>query len=145
MTIAHPWRTLRHLPGVRIVWSHDDDLLAGADAWWYPDSDTIVMDSRKKQVVRRCALAHELAHRRRHDGPCDNDRDSGRQEAAADLMASRWLIDIHPLGEALAWTGCEVEAADELWVTVHLLRVRLKHLHPAERAYLKRRLDDDED
>ncbi|MFC7619105.1 ImmA/IrrE family metallo-endopeptidase [Microlunatus sp. GCM10028923] len=139
MTVAHPWRALRSLPGVRVEWSKDDALLQGADAWWYPDQDVILMDARAKQVVKRCALAHELAHREHRDVPCDG-RAGRRQELAADRWAARWLIGLEPLAEILRWTSCEVEAATELWVTLHLLRVRLAHLDPAERRYLGRRL-----
>lgn len=141
MTVAHPWRALRELPGVRVEWSKDDALLQGADAWWYPDHDLIVMDARTKQVVKRCALAHELAHRERGDRACADGRAARRQELAADQWAARWLIGIEPLAEALRWTSCEVEAAAELWVTLHLLRVRLADLEPAERRHLRRRLD----
>lgn len=140
MTVAHPWRALRELPGVRIEWSKDDELLQGADAWWYPDQDLILMDARTKQVVKRCALAHELAHRERGDRACADGRLARRQELAADQRAARWLIGMEPLAEALRWTTCEVEAASELWVTLHLLRVRLADLQPAERADLRRRL-----
>ncbi|WP_152364832.1 ImmA/IrrE family metallo-endopeptidase [Microlunatus speluncae] len=137
---AHPWRALRSMPGVRIEWSKDDTLLQGADAWWYPDHDLILMDARTKQVVKRSALAHELAHRERGDRACEG-RPARRQELAADQWAARWLIGIEPLAEALRWTSCEVEAAAELWVTLQLLRVRLAHLQPGERSLLRRRLD----
>ncbi len=139
MAIAHPWRALRSLPGVRVEWSKDDALLQGADAWWYPDRDLILMDARAKQVVKRCALAHELGHRERGDRACAG-REARRQELAADRWAAQWLIGIEPLAEALRWTSCEVEAAGELWVTLHLLRVRLAQLPATERRYLHRRL-----
>jgi hypothetical protein len=57
-------------------------------------------------------------------------------------IACRRLIGIRDLGEALAWAHDVDEAADELWVDVDTLRARLDHLHPAERAYLRRRLAD---
>jgi hypothetical protein len=34
-------------------------------------------------------------------------------------------------------------AAEELWVCEDTLRVRLKHLHPAERGWLRRRLEQE--
>ena len=139
MAVGHPWRALRDLPELRVEWSKDDALLQGADAWWYPDRDLILMDARAKQVVKRCALAHELAHRERGDRACDG-RAARRQELAADLTAARRLIGVEAIAETLRWTSCEVEAASELWVTLHLLRVRLAHLESAESRYLRRRL-----
>jgi Zn-dependent peptidase ImmA (M78 family) len=141
----HPWRQLRSLPSVDVIWSRDDVLLDGAQAWWYADRDMIVMDSRLKQVDRRCALAHELAHRERGDRPCGLDWFDARQEAAADLMAARWLISRDALLAALRWSDDRHEIADELWVTVDLLRVRLDGLHPSERHYLRRRLAEQEE
>ena len=45
---------------------------------------------------------------------------------------------------ALAWAHNLDEAADELWVDVETLEVRLAHLHPSERHYLRRRLQHDD-
>lgn len=51
-----------------------------------------------------------------------------------------FLITIRALGDALAWARTRDEAAEELWVDVATLEARLRSLHPAERAYLNRRL-----
>lgn len=139
---AHPWRTLREMPEVEVYWTRDSAVLDGAQSWWYPQQSLIVMDSRLRQVQRRCALAHELAHRERDDGPCSDDRSAWRQEVAADRYAARWLIDIEKLGDAIVWAHSLAEAADELWVTGHMLQVRLDALHPAERHHLRRRIDE---
>jgi len=141
----HPWRQLRGLPHIDVVWSRDDQLLDGADAWWYPGRDMILMDSRLLQVERRCALAHELAHIERGDEPCGSDWLDARQELAADRWAARELIPVERLCRALQWSGDRHEVADELWVTVDMLQVRLDHLHPSEKHYLRRMLADTED
>ena len=44
------------------------------------------------------------------------------------------------LGEALAWSLDPHEVADELWVDVPTVEARLRHLHPSEVHYLRRRL-----
>lgn len=134
----HPWRHLSGLPHIDVVWSRDDVLLDGADAWWYADQSAILMDSRLNQVRRRCALAHELAHVERGDGECSFA--NGKQEIEADLMAARWLIHREALLDALRWSDDKHEVADELWVTADLLQVRLDHLHPNEKHYLRRML-----
>lgn len=137
----HPWRSLRHKPHIDVVWTRDDTLLAGADAWWYGDQAVILMDARLRQTQRRCALAHELAHEERGDTACN--RLDARQELAADLMAARWLIELGDLLSALKWTRDKGELADELWVTRDLLQIRLDHLHPAEKHHLRKGLDVD--
>jgi hypothetical protein len=68
-----------------------------------------------------------------------------REEPEVDKAAARLLLpNIRAVGEALAWSvSVSVgEAADELSVDEPTLRTRLEHLHPAERAYLRRRLEE---
>lgn len=139
----HPWRHLGRLAHINIRWTRDDDELDGALAWFYVDRDEIVMDSRQTQVQRRSTLAHELVHAERRDEPCGSLLLDERQESVVSRIAARRLIPIRPLGEALAWAHCLEEAADELWVDPSTLRTRLEHLHPAERAYLRRRLSEE--
>ncbi len=140
---THPWHALREMPDVELRFTTDDELLQGADSWWYPERRLIVMDARLRQVSRRCALAHELAHIVREDGLCQTSRQESRQERAADRLAARWLIDLDQLTDALRWTRSPAEAAEELWVTLHLLRARLDGLHPAERGYIRRQLSEE--
>ena len=49
------------------------------------------------------------------------------------------------LADALAWSDRPVEVAEELWVDVQTLDVRVDGLNPAERAELDTRLTDDEE
>lgn len=102
---------------------------------------TITLDPDQDQAQRRSTLAHELVHVERGPAPhwCKT-----REEALCDREAARRLIGIRELGEALAWAHNLAEAADDLWVDDELLRVRLSHLHPAERHYLRRRLAQEE-
>lgn len=135
----HPWRELRHSPALLLELTHD---IPSGDAWWSPAHEVILMRPGLLQVERRCALAHELGHRElRHTGQCgypDARRQSVRAEHHADRWAARRLIELDRLVDVGRWTSCRDEAADELWVTRHLLEVRLAHLHPAERGYLRR-------
>jgi IrrE N-terminal-like domain len=139
----HPWRHLGRLTHITLRWTRDDDELDGALGWFYVDRDEIVMDSRQTQAQRRSTLAHELVHAERGDEPCGSPVLDLRQEDVVSKAAARRLIpDIRALGEVLAWAYDVHEAADELWVDPWTVRVRLDHLHPSERAYLRRRLSD---
>lgn len=135
-----PWRELRALESV--IFDQVD--LPSGNAWWVPGEQVILMRPRLLQVERRCALAHELGHRDLgHSGQCrygDADRQSARAEESADQWAARRLITVDALGSVLVWTDDRDEAAEELWVTRRLLDVRLAHIHPAERAYVRAQL-----
>lgn len=128
----HPWRTLRALPHVTLL-RHDDGP-AGLTNFRH---STISLRSDLNQAERRCTLTHELLHVRR--GPFYSSY-VDREERAIERETARLLIEIRQLGEALAWAHCLDEAAEELWVDRPTLEVRLANLHPAEHAYLTRRL-----
>lgn len=136
-----PWRHLRHLHHISLHLTDDDELLDGAHAWYYHRLRAIVMDKRLSQVERRSVLAHELGHVIRGDVPCGSDILDARQESAVDQWAARKLITIEALADALRWSDDRHEVADALWVTVDLLEVRLDHLHPSERAYVRRMIE----
>ncbi len=142
---VNPWRELRALGdeepdgvvfGVR--------QLPSGNAWWVSSERVILMRPGLLQVQRRCALAHELAHRHLgHSGQChyeDAGRQRARAELAADVWASRRLITWEALADVLVWTDDRDEAAEELWVTRRLLDVRLEHVHPAEWLRVAERL-----
>lgn len=130
----HPWRALRALERFELRWAH---LPIGKLGETDFDAETITLAHGLDQAERRSTIAHELEHIERGWSPC-----TAREECAVDREAARKLIEVRALGEALAWAVDEQEAADELWVDVHMLRARLRHLHPAERGYLRRRLAD---
>lgn len=136
-----PWRLLRHLNHITLHFTDDDVLLDGAHAWYYHRLRAIVMDKRLTQVERRSVLAHELGHVIREDVPCGSEILDARQESVVDQWAARKLITLDALTDALQWSDDPHEVAEALWVTVDLLEVRLRHLHPSERACLLRRLD----
>lgn len=141
MGMDHPWRRLRQRADWLLRWSRLPGNYAGLTDH---RSRTIWLDSRLLQAERRCTIAHELEHVERGPVPTDPVL-AAREEAAIDKIVARRLIGLHALGDALAWSLNLDEAADELWVDVPTLRTRLEHLHPSERAYLRRRLQHHEE
>ncbi len=125
MSPDHPWRRLRRLPHVDVVWRRIPGRLGATNG-----RDVIVMHPHQSQVQRRCTLAHELAHiELGHVDGC-----SGPEERTATLLAARWLVDMEDLLAALAWAEDLREVADECWVDVPTLMARLDGLTAAERA-----------
>lgn len=134
--IYHPWRVLgRHWP--HVVVEHTDDLPPGRRA----DTngvDEIRMRRRLLQVERRCSLTHELIHLEHgHTGAC-----APAVEAAVDVEAARRLIPWDRLLAAVRWARSDSELADELWVTVHVLRSRVAALHADELLEIARAAHD---
>jgi Zn-dependent peptidase ImmA (M78 family) len=133
----HPFRELRAADQLLMFMS---DELPSGNAWWSPAYDVIYLRKGILQVERRCALAHELGHRAlRHNGQCrhpDAARIGQRNERDADVWAASRLITVEDLADALRWTSCPVQAAEELWVTRRLLEVRLARMSVPERRRL---------
>lgn len=84
---------------------------------------------------QRATLWHELVHEERGDEAC-----RPQDEARVNREAARRAIDVHDLADALCWSDCRVEQAEQLKTTVEQLQVRLDNLHPSERGYLRRRV-----
>lgn len=134
--MLHPWRRLRDLAHVRLLW-HD----GGPKGVTNFAAQTISLRRGMTQAERRSTVLHECLHVER--GPVLTTL-AAREELRVEKETARLLLpDVHRVGDALAWAHDLREAADELWVDEQLLRCRLEHLHPAERGYLKRRLTDD--
>lgn len=134
----HPWRQLRELSHIDLFWDDMEDRLGHTNF----AAGCITLTTGMTQAERRSTLTHELIHLER--GQCSPEHDR-REEAAVNRLAAKRLIPIERLAEALAWSGDPSEVADELWVDVPTLEARLTCLHPAERAFLNRRLSDPED
>jgi hypothetical protein len=131
----HPWRALRALTDWSLLWAELPGDTLGVTDW---RAKTITLRAGMLQRQRRATLAHELHHVARGPAPECLRR---REEMIVERDAARQMIDLHALGEALAWSHHLSEVADELWVDEGMVRSRLDHLHPAERAYLRRRLN----
>lgn len=133
----HPWRAFRDLVDWTLEWAH---LPYGV--WGLTDFDrrVVTLTHGMSQAERRCTIAHETQHVLRGPVPAAY---VAREELVVDQNAARLLLpDVRVLGEELAWAHSLDEAAEQLWVDRDILRVRLEHLHPAERAYLRRRLEE---
>ncbi|MBB1494112.1 ImmA/IrrE family metallo-endopeptidase [Propioniciclava sp. MC1595] len=132
----HPWRHFRSFAHWDLAWAHLPVSIVGLTDFGH---ERVTLDPRQTHAERRSTIAHEVAHIERGPAP------RGwwwqqREEAVVDQLAARRLIGIRDLGEALAWSTDAHEVADELWVDVPTLEARLRHLHPSDRHYLRRRL-----
>lgn len=135
----HPWQLLRSLTHVKLEW-HDE----GLPGTTRHSTATISLRRGMDQAKRRSVLAHELRHL--EHGPCQRLNIGKDELAAAKEAACQLLPSVREIADAyVANHGDLVAAADELWVDVPTLRIRLEHMtHPAERAYMKRRLEQEE-
>lgn len=134
--MANPWKRLSKLAHIDLIWHQ-------AGPMGLTDHDAGIVSLRRDltRAQRRSTLAHELLHVQR--GPTLDDAVLvEREELRVEKESARWLLpDVRAIGEALAWAYDLDEAADELDVDARTLWVRLAHLHPAERGYLRGRLD----
>jgi len=134
--VIHPWRRLRALAHIELHW-HDDGPMGETDH----EDGTISIRRGMTQAERRCTVLHELLHVERGTS-LEGVLHAREERIVRKLTAREMLPDIDAVGDAMAWAHLDIEAAaDELWVDVGVLRDRLRHLHPAERHRLTRRLD----
>lgn len=128
---ANPWRVLaEHHPHVAVIRWPIPEL-----GRYYHRLKTIVVRENLRIVEERAVLWHEIVHLERGDEHCDRRTERNRIEREA----ARRAIDIEELADALLWSDQPSEVADQLKVTEDLLQLRLRHLHPSERGYLRRR------
>lgn len=84
---------------------------------------------------------HEALHAQRGDAPGVDSICDQRQDARCEQEVARLLIDLSTLAEAAAaYPDDPHRVADELDVEYDVLVTRIRHLHPSERHYLRRRL-----
>lgn len=128
----HPWRRLREiLPDWQVI---SRPLPAGTIGATDTVHRTIYLDSDQLQAQRRCTLDHELVHAEAGDVGCQHPK----REAAIDEASARRLISIGQLVDAVKWAHSIEELAEDCWVDVATMRCRLDHLHPSERAAVRR-------
>lgn len=134
---VHPWRALRKLAGVTLEW-HDGGQMGRSRH----STQTISLRRGMSYEERRCTVQHELIHLERGPAPLGwvaQDEERVRRETAC-----RLLPNIRPVGDAIAWALSPEEAAEELAVDIHVLRYRLRHMSPAERRWMRSRLQADD-
>lgn len=131
----NPWRRIRALNGWELRWHRGGDL-----GWTDFEDKVISLSSELLWAERRSTAMHEALHAER--GPVLEGVLAEREELAVRRLAARLLLpSVREIGEALAWAHSAEEAAEELDVDVEVLRDRLRWLHPAERHYLRARLE----
>lgn len=134
---SNPWRKLRDLTHVELRW-HEGGVMGRtihAD-----QAISIRMDLSWEE--RRCTVQHELLHV--ENGPQPRGLAAKEEERVRRDTALLMIPDIRPVGDAIAWALSEEEAAIELGVDVPVLRYRIRHMSPMEKAWLRRRLEADD-
>ncbi|QPK80784.1 ImmA/IrrE family metallo-endopeptidase [Schaalia sp. ZJ405] len=128
----HPWRALRERTDLALVWTNNLPM----GVLGVTDGQRIYMTPRQLQAERRCTLTHELVHvERGHEG-CQ----PVAVERQVCVEAARRLIEIDSLVDAVVWGRSPEEIADELWVDVDTLLVRLDSLTERERILVNEAL-----
>jgi hypothetical protein len=123
-----PYVELRSRPALTVVWNVD----MPQHGRWYQHLQTMLIRRGLTQAARRCTVTHELIHAERCDLHCD---------ALVHELVARRLITLDALATAALFHGDDLTGvADELWVDVETLKIRLDHLHPSERGFLQRRI-----
>lgn len=122
-----PWVIIEQYPQLEIRTERLPGITACTDG-----VATIWLDDRLTQTERRCAVAHELVHL--HHGHTGHQ--SARIERMVRERVARWLVPLEDLavfrgGELSLWS-----VAEDLGVTVDVLRDRLDTASAAERAVL---------
>lgn len=137
--MIHPWRRLRALGDAWTLHWHapEDDHRMGVTRH---GARTISLRSDLTWAERRSTVLHECLHA--EHGPVLPTHYALHELAVRRTTARLLLPDVKVIGEALAWALSPEECADELMVDVGVLRDRLRWLHPAERHYLARRLEE---
>lgn len=98
------------------------------------DGETVWLHTPLFQVERRCAIEHEMIHLERGEHCAQDDAVERRTEQEV----ARRLISWGRLLDAVRWARSERELADELWVTMKILRARAETLHADEVIELAR-------
>lgn len=131
--MTDPWAALAQRPDLLLVRAPIVER-----GRYYHGLRTIVVRDNLLLAQERATLWHELVHAERGDVPCE--QWARHQESGCAREAARRAIDVRDLADALAWSDRLCEIAEELRTTPEFVAERLKHLHPAERGLIARRL-----
>lgn len=127
------------MDGWDVIYAPLPETMTGMTDW---RTRTIVIDPAYPAATQRSTRAHEEIHVERGPSRPPFDVD---EELAVEKAAARRLIDVRDLGEAMVESQHLGHVAELLHVDPDMLTVRLRHLHPSERHYLRRRLEAKED
>lgn len=106
---------------------------------WIPSERVILLDKTLMRAERNTVLAHEIAHVDLHHVMTGRRWFDRRQERQADALAAERLIGLDELADALLWALCPDEVAEQLDVTVDVVRRRILTLTVDEKAYIDAR------
>ncbi|WP_183407628.1 ImmA/IrrE family metallo-endopeptidase [Nocardioides marmoriginsengisoli] len=136
-------RQLSYDPRADIARRHPDWIVGTGDLGGLipevlcPVRRVILLERSLSPVVRRCSLAHAIAHiDLDHTHPVTGHYEN-REEAAANVLAARRLIPLRDYAAALTWTREPAEVAAELVVDAATLRVRESGLTTADRRTIR--------
>jgi Zn-dependent peptidase ImmA (M78 family) len=115
--------------------------LGTVDGVWDPDTRTIWLHRDLTPAQRRCTLAHEVIHAARGDEKCADHVLTARQERLVEEIASRLLVPLPALADALTHSSDEGALCEELHVDAATLRSRLSYLTLDERRFLREHLE----
>lgn len=109
---------------------------------WVSSESMILIDQDMHRVMRRAALAHEIAHIDLGHRTHLEGRMGRRAERDADRLADRRLLgSISDIAEAVAtYAGDNSAIADALDVPVEVLIRRVETMHPRDRARIEARV-----
>lgn len=136
-------RALTYDPGADAADRYPDWVIRHRDLRGIPEvlcrrRKVILIDHADHWPVKRCSLAHAVAHLDLGHSQLVAGLFERDQENAANQLAARRLIPVRRLAEVLCWTRYRTEIAAELQVDLSTLAVREQHLHVSERALLRR-------
>lgn len=134
--MIHPWRRLRDLADWTLCWhqSEDDNRMG----FTRHSTKEISLRSNLTWEERRCTVLHECLHA--EHGPVLETHYDHHEQAVRRSVARLLLPNVEDIGDAFAWALSDEEAAEVLCVDMGVLRDRMRHLHPSELHYLRRRL-----
>ena len=134
-----PWEELASLPHIEL---RREPIAGGRLGEYVHHLSLIRLDPTMPRRQARSVLCHELRHHEYSDQHTFCDQVNRWQEIRADAEAARLLIDVRDLADALLVHQQHLPAvAIALRVSIDMLEVRLKRLHPSERHLITRRLE----
>jgi Zn-dependent peptidase ImmA (M78 family) len=100
----------------------------------------ILLEREHDSAQRRSSLAHALAHLDLGHAQAPGGWFEQREEVEAEDLASRRLISLSGLAQALSWSRERDEVARELGVDISMLTLRQSRMGSEERRSLRRLL-----
>ena len=107
---------------------------------WVASQRVILIERSLVRAERNSVLAHEIAHIDLEHVMTGRKWFDRRQERDADTLAAMRLVTVTDLADALSWALCPEEVAEQLDVTVDVVRRRIRALTDDEKATIEQLL-----